>query len=370
MSGYAPPDTPAAPALRQLVNEDDMVEAAIKLSGVPRPRISATLQPGLLTVIVRSPKEQGCCSDRPSGGCCSEGSSGGGGCCSEGSQIEFTEKVLHMPIMGASWNSEMRGAAAELVGSPIVFDNGNEYGKEVFDEESTVERVVLVKRGQCALCDKAVRSGVAGAAAVLVHDDKPEQAPGIMGAASMAPDFPPIPGFMVPLEGAEELRELLMAGGEARILALDGGHANLFCRLGEQPFRELTARFYSRVLQDSEAWFRALFEGRDQDEAAENLADFLVQRMGGLPLFNAKKGPSALIGRHLTYDLTEAHAVRWLEHMEAAIDEVPAIDSDSAAVLMDYFRYTAHFISHSVKVAHSDSTTGADPADSAVVGGG
>lgn len=49
-------------------------------------------------------------------------------------------------------------------------------------------------------------------------------------------------------------------------------------------------------------------------------------------------GHPALIGRHGPYAVTETAAVRWLEHMDAALEETENIDADSKQRLRSFFR--------------------------------
>jgi hypothetical protein len=46
----------------------------------------------------------------------------------------------------------------------------------------------------------------------------------------------------------------------------------------------------SRVYEDKEEWFREIFAGFNKEEAIQNQYEFLVQRMGGPPLFSQRKG--------------------------------------------------------------------------------
>jgi truncated hemoglobin YjbI len=67
--------------------------------------------------------------------------------------------------------------------------------------------------------------------------------------------------------------------------------------------------------------------------------------MGGPMYFSERKGHPALIGRHMTFNMSEKAANRWLLHMKAALAETPEIDSDSAERMMAYFTHTAYFLS-------------------------
>lgn len=51
------------------------------------------------------------------------------------------------------------------------------------------------------------------------------------------------------------------------------------------------------------------------------------------------EGHPALIGRHGPFAVTEQAAVRWMEHMEAALETTPEIDADSKKRMSNFFRY-------------------------------
>uniref|UniRef100_M8CG59 Uncharacterized protein n=1 Tax=Aegilops tauschii TaxID=37682 RepID=M8CG59_AEGTA len=68
---------------------------------------------------------------------------------------------------------------------------------------------------------------------------------------------------------------------------------NVFEALGgtPQPFVDLSTNFYTRVYEDEEQWFREIFSGSRKEDAIQNQYEFLVQRMGGPPLFSQRRAP-------------------------------------------------------------------------------
>ena len=46
----------------------------------------------------------------------------------------------------------------------------------------------------------------------------------------------------------------------------------------------------NRVYEDEEEWFREIFSGSRKEDAIQNQYEFLVQRMGGPPLFSQRRG--------------------------------------------------------------------------------
>ncbi|AES73843.1 hypothetical protein MtrunA17_Chr3g0139391 [Medicago truncatula] len=119
---------------------------------------------------------------------------------------------------------------------------------------------------------------------------------------------------------------------------------NLFQKLGLQTFINLSTNFYNRVYVDDEEWFRSIFAKSDKDKAIQNQYEFLVQRMGGPPLYSQRRGHPALIARHRPFPVTHEAAERWLLHMQQALDNISDIDHDSKIMLMNFFRHTAYFL--------------------------
>jgi truncated hemoglobin YjbI len=124
--------------------------------------------------------------------------------------------------------------------------------------------------------------------------------------------------------------------------ALD--EVNLFQRLGLDTFVKLSTKFYTRVYDDDQEWFRKIFANSTKEDAIRNQYEFFVQRMGGPPLYSQRKGHPALIGRHGPFTVNEQAAERWLEHMQAALNEVDEIDADSKKRMSDFFKHTAYFL--------------------------
>ncbi|XP_057957389.1 two-on-two hemoglobin-3 isoform X2 [Malania oleifera] len=139
---------------------------------------------------------------------------------------------------------------------------------------------------------------------------------------------------------------------------------NLFMKLGLQTFVNLSTNFYDRVYADEEEWFRSIFASSKKEDAIQNQYEFLVQRMGGPPLYSQRKGHPALIGRHRPFPVTHQAAERWLHHMQQAVDDVKDIDEDSNVKMMNFFRHTAFFLvagnelknqNHGVQCKHATS---------------
>jgi truncated hemoglobin YjbI len=132
--------------------------------------------------------------------------------------------------------------------------------------------------------------------------------------------------------------------------SIDEAGVNLYERLGGDGlvFRALSAEFYRRVYspEHSPEWFRNIFRGSLQEDAASNQSDFFIQRMGGPPLFSERRGHPALIRRHVGFDVTPEGAELWLGHMQAALDSTAGLDMDSKRRMRSFFRHTAFFLVH------------------------
>lgn len=139
-------------------------------------------------------------------------------------------------------------------------------------------------------------------------------------------------------------KEIERLAGISRERALQVDEVNLFERLGEDCFRNLSTNFYNRVYSDAETWFRNIFAGRPIEEAIQNQMDFFIQRLGGPPRYSQRKGHPALIARHVNFNMSRRAAERWIFHMRAALDDTPGIDADSRERMLNFFTHTAYFL--------------------------
>ena len=92
-----------------------------------------------------------------------------------------------------------------------------------------------------------------------------------------------------------------------------------------------------------------------------------MQTFGGPELYKEKKGKHArLVGRHANYKLHENAAERWMEHMEAAIEEHESlrIDKEARDCLKKYFRFTAFYIVVASEYMREDQLSGGTQIDS------
>jgi truncated hemoglobin YjbI len=132
-------------------------------------------------------------------------------------------------------------------------------------------------------------------------------------------------------------------------------------QLGEFTLTTLYEKFYAKVLEDKDDWFRDMFQSSIEDLIA-NESEYLIQRLGGPSYYTDRKGIPSLIKMHYNVEMTPRTAEKWLEYMETTLEEmVSEIDEPTRDVLMAYFRFSAYFMIASqeasavmVKFAHHD----------------
>ena len=103
-------------------------------------------------------------------------------------------------------------------------------------------------------------------------------------------------------------------------------------------------------------------------EAIDNQYRFLVQTFGGPELYKEKKGKyTRLVGRHANYAIGNSAAQRWMEHMEAAIEEHSNLMGEEQEVAREYlrmyFRYTAYYIVVASEFMRDDQLSGGREVD-------
>jgi len=143
---------------------------------------------------------------------------------------------------------------------------------------------------------------------------------------------------------------------------------NLFERLGEDGWEQLSTLFYDRVFADKlNPWFLSIFASSSKAEAIENQYRFFVQTFGGPDLYRQKKGKyTRLVGRHAAYPIGDRAAERWVFHMHAAVEEHPMLQDDEEAIsaLRDYFTYMASYIVVAKEFMKPDQLSGGTQIDS------
>jgi len=119
----------------------------------------------------------------------------------------------------------------------------------------------------------------------------------------------------------------------------------LFERFGAQDaIDKLVDEFYRIMSTDSKA--RECFkthEGRDMDETAQKLKDFLSGWMGGPQLYVEKHGHPRLRMRHFPFSIGRLEAQQWLYCMDVALENTQT-DQKLHDELMHAFLHVANLV--------------------------
>jgi len=109
---------------------------------------------------------------------------------------------------------------------------------------------------------------------------------------------------------------------------------DLYATVGEDGFERLISAFYRRVPTDD--ILGPMYPPGDLAGAEQRLRDFLIGRFGGPQRYIEQRGHPRLRMRHMPFTINPAARERWLQHMNAALDEVrfpPGAD----AMLREFF---------------------------------
>ena len=108
----------------------------------------------------------------------------------------------------------------------------------------------------------------------------------------------------------------------------------IFAAIGEDGFARLVAAFYRQVPDDP--ILGPLYPDHDLVGAEVRLRDFLVGRFGGPQRYIEQRGHPRLRMRHAPFPIDAAARERWLELMDAALEEA-ALPLDVRTMLRDFF---------------------------------
>jgi hemoglobin len=103
---------------------------------------------------------------------------------------------------------------------------------------------------------------------------------------------------------------------------------------GEETFKVLVKRFYSRVADD--AVLRAVYPEKDLSAATGRLTLFLIQYWGGPSTYSEQRGHPRLRLRHQPFAIGRRERDAWLGHMTAAVESLDLAPAVRKA-LLDYF---------------------------------
>jgi hemoglobin len=112
-------------------------------------------------------------------------------------------------------------------------------------------------------------------------------------------------------------------------------------QLPEDAITDLVAAFYRRVRTDD--LIGPMYPDNDWEGAERRLRDFLVFRFGGSDHYIQERGHPRLRMRHAPFKIGVAERDRWLELMQAAMDEIN-ISPDVSLNLKVFFEQVADFM--------------------------
>ena len=115
----------------------------------------------------------------------------------------------------------------------------------------------------------------------------------------------------------------------------------LFDAIGEEGFTRLIRAFYAQVPGDP--ILGPMYPKHDLAGAAERLRDFLIGRFGGPQRYIEQRGHPRLRARHMPFTIDAAGAQRWLQLMDAALQETK-LPADVDAMLREFFAAVAQMM--------------------------
>jgi hemoglobin len=115
----------------------------------------------------------------------------------------------------------------------------------------------------------------------------------------------------------------------------------VYAAIGEEGFRQLVAAFYRRVPGDS--LLAPMYGEADLDGAEQRLRDFLIFRFGGPARYIEARGHPRLRMRHVRFPIGQAARDRWLQLMNAALEEA-RLPAGAESLLRSFFASTSTFL--------------------------
>ena len=108
--------------------------------------------------------------------------------------------------------------------------------------------------------------------------------------------------------------------------------------VGEEKLRATVAAFYRRVRED--AILGPLYPQGDWEGAEKRLADFIVYRFGGPPVYIEERGHPRLRMRHMPFAIGIPERDQWLKLMGESMRET-GISEEAAQVMTPFFAQVA-----------------------------
>jgi hemoglobin len=115
----------------------------------------------------------------------------------------------------------------------------------------------------------------------------------------------------------------------------------VYSLIGHDGFTRLVANFYKRIPHDD--ILGPLYPQDDLQGAQQRLLDFLIQRFGGPAHYSAQRGHPRLRMRHAPFHINQRGRDRWIELMQAALEET-ALPDAALPPLRQFFHEAATFM--------------------------
>ena len=116
---------------------------------------------------------------------------------------------------------------------------------------------------------------------------------------------------------------------------------DVFSAVGEDGFARLVTAFYRRVPTDD--LLGPMYPKEDLAGAEQRLRDYLVYRFGGPARYIEERGHPRLRMRHFPFPITQASRDRWMQFMDAALQEA-ALPAEAEKHVRDFFEGMSTFM--------------------------
>jgi hemoglobin len=110
---------------------------------------------------------------------------------------------------------------------------------------------------------------------------------------------------------------------------------------GEAEVTAMVAAFYRKVRTDDV--IGPMYPPGDWEGAEKRLRDFLIYRFGGSDRYIQQRGHPRLGMRHAAFEIGTAERDRWLELMQAAMEET-GVPKNKVLEIKVFFQQVANFL--------------------------
>ena len=115
----------------------------------------------------------------------------------------------------------------------------------------------------------------------------------------------------------------------------------VYSAVGEEGFARLVAAFYRRVPLDD--ILSKMYPADDLAGAEDRLREYLIFRFGGPQRYIEQRGHPRLRMRHLPFTIDQPARDRWMELMQASLDEA-SLPPKAAETLRAFFGPMSQFM--------------------------